>query len=202
MSDTASAAAVPPSEVHIFPLNTVLFPGGVLPLKVFEQRYIEMTKVCIKEDRPFGVCLIKEGKEVGTPAVPQEIGCLARIMQWDMPQLGVFHLTTEGTQRFRILRSSVDKTGLISAAIETLPAEHEVAPDDSLCAEVLKAIIEKVGGAHFPEPHRLEDAAWVGYRLSEVLPISLDTKQELLQLHDPQARLSRLRQILSQQGVG
>jgi uncharacterized protein len=187
-------------EVFIFPLNTVLFPGGVLPLKIFEQRYLDMTKICIGEDRPFGVCLIKEGREVGTPAVPEEIGCLARITQWDMPQLGVFQLLTEGTRRFRILHSSVGKNGLISATVETLPAENEVAPRDTLCGEVLKAIIEKVGAEHFPAPHRFDDAAWISYRLSEVLPISLDIKQQLLQLADPQARLSQLSQILSQQG--
>lgn len=199
MTDGANAAA--PGEVHIFPLNTVLFPGGVLPLKVFEQRYIELTKACLSQDRPFGVCLIKEGNEVGTPAVPQELGCLARITQWDMPQLGVFHLTTEGTQRFRIVRSTVQKNGLVSAVIETLPAEQEVAPADKLCGEVLKAIIEKIGVEHFPAPHRFDDAAWIGYRLSEVLPISLDIKQQLLQFADPQARLARLSQILSQQGI-
>jgi Lon protease-like protein len=188
-------------ETFIFTLNTVLFPGGVLPLKIFEQRYLEMTKVCISENRPFGVCLIKEGREVGTPAVPEEIGCLARITQWDMPQLGMFQLLTEGTQRFRILQSSVEKNGLISASIETLPGEQEVAPQDTLCSEVLKAIIEKLGAEHFPAPHRFDDAAWIGYRLSEVLPISLDTKQQLLQISDPQTRLAQLSQILSRQGL-
>lgn len=188
-------------ETFIFPLNTVLFPGGVLPLKIFEQRYIEMTKVCIGENRPFGVCLIKEGKEVGTPAVPRDIGCLARINQWDMPQLGVFHLFTEGTQRFRITRSSAQKNGLISAHIETLPDDPEVAPTDQLCSDVLKAIIEKIGAGHFPAPHRFDDAAWIGYRLGEVLPLSLDVKQQLLQAADPHARLSQLSGILSQQGV-
>lgn len=192
--------AADPREVFIFPLNTVLFPGGVLPLKVFEQRYLDMTKTCIGEDRPFGVCLIKEGRETGTPAVPEEVGCLARITQWDMPQLGVFQLLTEGTRRFRILSSSVGKHGLISATVETLPTENEVAPREALCGEVLKAIIEKVGAEHFPAPHRFDDAAWISYRLSEVLPISLDTKQQLLQLADPQARLSQLTQILSQHG--
>ena len=193
--------ADPKQQVYIFPLNTVLFPGGVLPLKVFEQRYLEMTKICISENRPFGVCLIKEGQEVGTPAVPQEIGCLARIAQWDMPQLGVFHLLTEGTQRFRIVRSSVEKSGLIAASIETLPFEPEVAPRDTRCGEVLQAIIAKIGADHFPAPHRFDDAAWIGYRLSEVLPISLDARQELLQMSDPQARLAELGRILSQQGL-
>ena len=188
-------------QTYIFPLNTVLFPGGVLPLKTFEQRYIEMTKVCISEARPFGVCLIKEGRETGTPAVPQDIGCLARIVRWDMPQLGVFHLQVEGLQRFRILSSMVEKNGLISATIEPLDNDSEVAPQETLCSEVLKAIIEKIGADHFPSPHRFDDAAWIGYRLSEVLPISLDLKQQMLRLTDPQARLSELGKILSAQGL-
>lgn len=188
-------------QTYIFPLNTVLFPGGVLPLKIFEQRYIELTKVCISEARPFGVCLIKEGRETGTPAVPQDIGCLARIAHWDMPQLGVFHLQVEGLQRFRIVSSMVEKNGLISAAIEHLENVSEVAPQETLCSEVLKAIIEKIGADHFPPPHRFDDAAWVGYRLSEVLPISLDLKQQLLRMTDPQARLSELGKILSAQGL-
>lgn len=201
MTEHPAGANAGTVETYLFPLNTVLFPGGVLPLKIFEQRYLEMTKICISENRPFGVCLIKEGREVGTPAVPEEIGCLARITQWDMPQLGVFQLLTEGIQRFRILHSSVARNGLISATVERLPGDTEAAPQDTLCSEVLKAIIEKIGADHFPAPHRFDDAAWIGYRLSEVLPISLDTKQQLLQLADPQARLARLSQILHQQGL-
>ena len=196
-----AAADTGPQRAHIFPLNTVLFPGGVLPLKIFEQRYLEMTKVCISEDRPFGVCLIKEGRETGTPAVPQDIGCLARIAQWDMPQLGVFHLQVQGIRRFRIVNTTVEKSGLIAASIECMPIDAEVAPQETLCADVLKAIIEKIGAAHFPAPHRFDDAAWIGYRLSEVLPLNLETKQELLRLTDPQTRLTQLSRILSEQGL-
>jgi Lon protease-like protein len=201
MTADISLGASRPPRSYIFPLNTVLFPGGVLPLKIFEQRYIEMTKVCISEERPFGVCLIKEGRETGTPAVPQDIGCLARIAHWDMPQLGVFHLQVEGLQRFRIVSSEVDKMGLISAAIEHLASDLEVAPEETLCSDVLKAIIEKLGVEHFPAPHRFDDAAWIGYRLSEVLPIGLDVKQQLLRMTDPQARLSQLGEILTAQGL-
>jgi Lon protease-like protein len=157
--------------------------------------------VCISEERPFGVCLIKEGREVGTPAVPQDIGCLARIAQWDMPQLGVFHLQVEGLQRFRILSSEVEKSGLISATIECLASDSAVAPEETLCRDVLKAIIEKIGAEHFPSPHRFDDAAWIGYRLSEVLPISLEQKQQMLRMTDPHARLSQLGEILSKQGL-
>ena len=201
MSANDKAGGAPPLQTYIFPLNTVLFPGGTLPLKIFEQRYIEMTKVCISEERPFGVCLIKEGREVGTPAVPQDIGCLARIVHWDMPQLGVFHLQVEGLQRFRIVCSAVEKNGLISATIERLANDSEVAPEETLCSDVLKAIIEKIGAEHFPSPHRFDDAAWIGYRLSEVLPISLEVKQQLLRMTYQQARLSQLGEILSKQGL-
>jgi Lon protease-like protein len=190
-----------PTTCFIFPLNTVLFPGGRLPLRVFEQRYIEMTKQCIANNLPFGVCQIKEGRETGTPAVPESIGCLARIVEWDMPQLGVFQLQTEGTQRFRILSSEVARNGLISASIETLPNEDQVAPSSALCSEVLKAIIEKVGAEHFPSPQRFDDAAWIGYRLSEILPIDRDTRQRMLQLSDPTERLAQLEQVLNAQGA-
>ncbi len=199
MNAGAAPQASSPARAHIFPLNTVLFPGGLLPLKIFEQRYIDMTKDCIRDDLPFGVCLIKEGREVGTPAVPQEVGCLARIAHWDMPQLGIFHLQVEGLRRFRIVNSEVGKNGLISAAIECLENDLTVAPEETLCSDVLKAIIEKIGAEHFPSPHRFDDAAWIGYRLSEVLPIGLDIKQQLLRMTDPQARLSQLCKLLAEQ---
>jgi len=188
-------------QVAIFPLNTVLFPGGRLPLRIFEQRYIEMTKQCIANNRPFGVCQIKEGREIGTPAVPEAVGCLASIIEWDMPQLGMFELKTEGTQRFRILHSEVARNGLITATIETLPPEEPATPSSALCAEVLKAIIDQVGSVHFPAPHHFDDASWIGYRLAEILPIDRDTRQSMLLLSDPAERLSQLEQLLNEKGA-
>ena len=189
------------NQVAIFPLNTVLFPGGRLPLRIFEQRYIEMTKQCIANNRPFGVCQIKEGREIGTPAVPEAVGCLASIIEWDMPQLGMFELKTEGTQRFRILHSEVARNGLITATIETLLPEEPATPSSALCAEVLKAIIDQVGSVHFPAPHHFDDASWIGYRLAEILPIDRDTRQRMLLLSDPADRLSQLEQLLNEQGA-
>ena len=93
------------------------------------------------------------------------------------------------------------RSGLISAAIETLPNEDPVAPSSALCTEVLKAIIEKVGAEHFPSPQRFDDAAWIGYRLSEILPIDRDTRQRMLQLSDPTERLAELEQVLNAQGA-
>lgn len=191
----------PVPEIFIFPLNTVLFPDGVLPLKVFEQRYIEMTKACLRDQRPFGVCLIREGHEVGTAAVPEPVGCFAAIESWDMPQLGLFHLIARGGERFRIREMRVAPNHLISAAVDPIPADDAAFRVDPLCREVLQAIIEKVGAERFPAPVRLDDAAWIGYRLAEVLPLEARAKQELLELTDATARLERLRALLAKQGL-
>lgn len=188
-------------EIFIFPLNTVLYPEGVLPLKVFEQRYVEMTKACLRDERPFGVCLIREGREVGTAAVPEPVGCLATIESWDMPQLGLFHLIARGGGRFRIREMRVAPNHLISAAVEPIPPDDSAHGVEPLCREVLQAIIEKVGAERFPSPVRLDEAAWVGYRLAEVLPLEARAKQELLELTDAAARLERLRALLVKQGL-
>ena len=188
-------------EIFIFPLHTVLFPDGVLPLKVFEQRYLEMTKACLRDNAPFGVCLIREGREVGAPAVPETVGCLAAITQWDMPQLGLFQLVTRGGARFRILETRIARNGLISADVELLPAATPAAAMDHTCCEVLREIIGKVGAENFPAPIRLDDAAWVAYRLVEILPVETSVKQELLELEDPAERFARVRRILGERGL-
>jgi uncharacterized protein len=188
-------------EIPLFPLNTVLFPGGLLPLKVFEQRYIEMTKICVRDGSPFGVCLIREGREVGHAAVPEPVGCLALIESWDMPQLGLFHLIARGGERFRIRETRVASNHLMSAVVEPLPPDIPAEPADSLCRQVLQAVIEKVGAAQFPAPLRLDDASWVSYRLAEVLPLGARVKQELLEIMDAGQRLERLHALLVQQGL-
>jgi Lon protease-like protein len=188
-------------EIFLFPLGTVLYPEGVLPLKVFEQRYIEMTKACLRDDLPFGVCLIREGREVGAAALPESVGCLATIAQWDMPQFGLFHLIARGGQRFRVRATRVGANQLISADVDLLPADPASDDVDPVCGEVLKAIIDKVGAGHFPAPLRLDDAAWVSYRLAEVLPLELAEKQELLEIRETAARFQRLRRYLARIGL-
>ena len=91
------------TDLPLFPLGTVLFPGGLLPLRVFEQRYLELVKSSMREQSPFGVCLIREGAEVGAPATPEPVGCLAHIVQWDMQQLGLLRIAARGAERFRII---------------------------------------------------------------------------------------------------
>jgi Lon protease-like protein len=184
-------------DVPLFPLNTVLFPGGRLPLRIFEQRYMDMAKACLREGARFGVCLIREGKEVGAPATPVEVGCLARIGGWDMPQLGLLHVTALGEQRFRMLERRVQPDGLALAAIETLPADLDGPIPESCigCVKLLERVIEQQAGL-FEPPHRLDSASWVSSRLAEILPLPLPAKQELLELGDARARIERLNALL------
>ncbi|MCW5605886.1 MAG: LON peptidase substrate-binding domain-containing protein [Burkholderiales bacterium] len=188
-------------EVPIFPLGTVLFPDGALPLKIFEQRYLEMTKVCLRDELPFGVCLIREGYEVGAPALPERTGCLATIAQWDMPQLGMFHLLARGGARFRIVDTHTAPNGLITGQIELLPADAGVETVDKTCSEVLKLIIDKAGAGNFPSPVKLDDPAWVAYRLAEILPIEMAVRQRILEMDDAGERLTLLRGVLVSQGL-
>jgi hypothetical protein len=189
--------------VPIFPLNTVLFPGGLLPLRVFEARYMDMTRDCLKRDAPFGVCLIREGSEVGAPAVPEKIGCLAKILEWDMQQQGILNLKTRGGQRFRILEQRTGAQGLTTADVELIAPEPKTAVPKAFaaCPRLLEMVVADQGKPIFAEPHAFDDASWVGYRLAEILPVPLIAKQKLLELTDSLARLSILQRFLEGQGL-
>jgi len=185
------------TEVALFPLNSVLFPGGRLPLRIFEQRYMDMAKACLRDGARFGVCLIREGREVGAPALPAEVGTLARIGAWDMPQLGLLHVTAHGEQRFRILERRVQRDGLALASIELLSLDEDSAIPQSCagCVKLLERVIAQQAGL-FEPPHRLDSASWVSSRLAELLPLPLPAKQELLELGDARARIERLNALL------
>lgn len=200
----APVAAAPDwNDLPLFPLGTVLFPGGSLPLKVFEARYVDMTRECMKNGKPFGVCLIKEGAEVGTPAVPHAIGCLATITDWDMQQLGVLQIKTRGLQRFRILESHAESNGLLRARAEPIAddAPTGVRAEFAGCMILLKALLPKLPPEQMPEPHDFDNAAWLSNRLSEVLPIPALAKQKLMELEDPDSRLEIIHKYLGQQGL-
>ena len=190
-------------RVPIFPLNAVLFPDGLLPLRVFELRYVDMTRDCLKREQPFGVCLIHEGAEVGTPAVPEGIGCLAKILDWDMREQGILNLKTRGGQRFRILARETSPQGLISADVELIPPDATIAVPEKFasCARLLEMVVLDQGKPVFAEPHAFDDAAWVSYRLTEILPVPLVAKQRLLELSDSLARLSILQRFLESRGL-
>jgi len=186
-------------DLPLFPLNTVLFPGGRLPLQIFEQRYMEMAKACLRDGSPFGVCLIREGAEVGAPATPMDIGCLARIAEWDMEQLGVLQINARGERRFRILERRVQPDGLARAEAELMDedADAEVPAHCAACVRLLERILEQPGAPPVEVPHRMDSSAWVSARLAEILPLPLAVKQQLLELADGRARLERLNGFLA-----
>jgi Lon protease-like protein len=185
------------SEIALFPLGSVLFAGGRLPLRIFEQRYMTMVKGCLRDGTAFGVCAIREGQEVGPPAVPYDVGTLARIGDWEMPQLGVLHVIAQGEERFRILERRVQPDGLQVARIEPLPAvlDAPVSEQDRMPVRILERVIEEQPQL-FGEPHRLDSCAWVSARLTELLPLALPTKQEILELDSARERLERLNVLL------
>ncbi len=184
-------------DLPLFPLLAVLFPGGRLPLRIFESRYMDMAKACLKDGSPFGVCLILEGGEVGTPATPAAVGTTARISSWDMPQLGLLHVSARGEQRFRIRSRRVQSDGLARAAVDLIPPEK----DDEIPAAHRGAVrlLERLIERH-PEllerPHRLDSCAWVSARLAELLPLPLTTKQALLELDDGRVRLEKVHALV------
>jgi Lon protease-like protein len=187
-------------EIPLFPLNTVLFPGGLLPLQVFEQRYMQMTKACLRDGTRFGVCLIRHGAEVGAPATPEAVGCTARILHWDMQQLGVLRIVAQGDRRFRVGATRVQDDGLVLGEIELLAEETEapVPPAFERCQALIEQIVAEHGERIFAKPFRLESSAWVSARLAEVLPLPAGMKQSLLELDAP-ARLEALDRLLAQQ---
>jgi uncharacterized protein len=158
---------------------------------------MDMAKACLRDTTPFGVCLIQEGAEVGAPATPSEVGTLARIATWDMPQLGLLQVVALGEQRFRIRERRVQADGLARASIETLAEEPDTAVPPA-CAPLAK-LLERVIQQH-PEllerPHRLDSCAWVSGRLAELLPLPLPDKQALLELGDGRARLEKLKALV------
>lgn len=195
------------ASLPLFPLKTVLYPGGHLPLKIFEQRYIDMAKACLADNRPFGVCLITQGDEVAAPhgAAPSiaVVGTLARITDWDMPQLGILHVATIGGTRFKIRDHAIAAKGLVVGNVMAIADEPALPLADEYqpLARLLELIATRVGPQNFPAERNYEDASWVGYRLAELLPLPLTIKQSMLEINDAGVRLQVLQQFLAQQGV-
>lgn len=190
-------------EIPLFPLAAVLFPDGLLSLKVFEQRYLEMAAACMKAQAPFGVCLMARAKASGVPAMPHQFGTLAHIASADMQQLGILLLEVRGGQRFRVLTQTTEASGLLRARVELL-AETQATPVPQAYRDMLpllQQIVADLGCDKIPEPHRFDDAAWVGYRLTEALPVQALAKQKLLELNDAVSRLEILHAYLSQRGL-
>ena len=200
--------------IALFPLNTLLFPDGVLPLRVFETRYVDMVRECMKANAPFGVVGIKAGHEVGSVAEPYTVGTLASITEWDMPEFGVLLIQTRGGDRFNILETRLLPSQRLEARIEMIEPDPPVEASDalSICARVLGIVIhdletrarnEQAGDfiSPFSEPYKMDNTAWVANRWCEILPIALAEKQRLLEMTDAALRLENIENYLRKNGV-
>ena len=183
-------------SLPLFPLQTVLVPGAALDLRIFERRYLDMVGECGRNGSGFGICLILEGNEAGTPATPVAFGTEAVIEDFGNTPEGLLSLRVRGRRRFHVLRTRVRDTGLIVADIEwrdDVAPSSRLRPEHALLAELLRRILLQVDAGHVdPDPALFDDAAWTGWRLAELLPLSMPQRQALLQLDDPHARLQYL----------
>jgi Lon protease-like protein len=187
-------------SIPLFPLHTVLFPHGALPLRIFEPRYLDMISTCMKNGNGFGICLIKEGSEVGKAADTYETGTLSEISYFNMDANGMLCITAHGKQRFHILSKSVLHNQLTIADVELLPNEEEqqIPSEFSPAVDILRNLLEQLGYPFAKLEKHYDDATWVGSRLAELLPLRLEHKQYLLQLNDPIKRLDRLWQLMEE----
>ena len=182
-------------SLALFPLHAVLLPGAMLNLRVFEPRYLDLVRECGRTGGTFGVCLILDGEEVGAPAIPAAWGVEAVVEDFDVGPDGVLVLRLRGARRFHVVASHVRDNGLVMADVEWCErdSDDELQPEHSLLGTLLENIIEQIGGEYAAAgPAQLDQAAWVGWRLAELLPLHETQRLQLLQENDPQRRLDRL----------
>jgi Lon protease-like protein len=185
------------SEIPLFPLSTVLFPRGPLPLRIFEPRYVDMVKRCMREGSCFGVVLITEGGETGARSGFCEIGTTARIVDFNLLPDGLLGI------RFRVLRAWRQEDGLNLGEVEWIdPPASSASPSLTVpeeyrhLADLLRRVLPELGDIYEGIEARFDDADWVGSRLVEILPISLADKQVCLELLDPLRRLALLSPLI------
>ncbi|MEX2126607.1 MAG: LON peptidase substrate-binding domain-containing protein [Woeseia sp.] len=185
-------------KVPLFPLRTVLYPGGPLPLRIFEPRYLDMVSECLKNDCPFGVLLIKSGSESG-PATTYDVGTLARISDWYQGSDGLLGITAVGEERFRLLHGERRQDGLNVGEIEKLPQQttKSLPEEYKPLAHILEGVLDDLGRLYESLERRYDDAAWVGYRFAEILPLGAEDKQACLETNDPIRRLQIVRRVIS-----
>lgn len=178
-------------NIPLFPLQTVLFPGGPLLLRIFEPRYLSMISSCLKQSRPFGVCLIRQGSETGAAAEPHSVGTLATIIDWNRLPDGLLGITAEGGERFEVEATSIEQDQLTTAEIALIPDDpvQPVPPEFATMVELLKEIINQAGPTYAALEFHFDNASWVGFRLAELLPLESDFKQKLLEMTSPWERL-------------
>ncbi len=184
--------------IPLFPLDTVLFPGGVLPLRIFEPRYLDMISDCMKTESGIGVILIEKGHESGAAAKVHEFGTLSFISYWHKRNDGMLGITLKGQQRFRVLSTDVKDNQLTIAEIELLPdfIKTQTAHDSEEHINLLQQIISRLEPPYTTMEKHYDDLDWVSARLIELLPLSLKDKQNMLVISDVNERMEYLQPLL------
>ena len=185
-------------ELSLFPLNTVLFPDGLLPLRIFETRYVDMVGRCMRQGSPFGIVPIRSGAEVGGVVETAELGTTARIVDFSRLPDGLLGITCKGERKFRVLKLWQQPDGLNVGDIEYLPAEVvvELPVEYHHLGDLLRKVLPELGEPYASMPGNYTDASWVSARLAEILPVSAADKAGLLELDEPLARLAQLNRIV------
>lgn len=183
-------------DLPLFPLHTVLLPGGPLPLKIFEPRYLKMVAGCLKADSEFGVVLITKGGETGEAAASHEVGCLARIIDWDQDDAGLLTIRAVGTRRFRVIRRRVTGDQLVRADVDVLTEPEPVPVPDRFKpqAEWVAQVMPQLAPYHGLMPE--DDAAWLAGRLAELAGVKTSQRQTLLEMNDPLEQLNRVASLI------
>jgi uncharacterized protein len=191
------------SIIPLFPLHTVLFPGGPLPLRIFETRYTDMIGRCAREQLPFGVVLIEEGEEAGAVASTVTVGCTARIADFHTLTDGLLGISCIGESKFRMRRVWREADGLNVAEVDWLAVEPELPlpAEYARLAEAARRALGELAEHYEYVEKKFGDAAWVGSRLAELLPLAASSKQALLEMDDPIARLDTLQKVMGSDPV-
>ena len=198
-----------PSDVPLFPLQAVLFPGGLLTLKVFEARYLDLMSACLRTHKPFGVVALRQGSEVRKPGEPvalEETGVLAELLDVDSTQPGILHVRCRRMQRFEMSGMKQQADGLWLSQIALLDEDEATLPTDAMVETVRGlanaiATLKQQGAEPFLKPFQFDNAGWVANRWCEILPISLAAKQKLMELPDAAVRLQLVDEFLRSKGV-
>lgn len=201
------------TTIPLFPLGTTLYPGGLLPLRIFEVRYLDMVKKCLADGSSFGVVALLQGSEVRTPEGEEQLaqyGTLARIDSSTVPMPGVINLRCTGTTRFALSASEVGQFGLWRGTIQALPEDPSVPVPAKLqsTANHLGKLIASLQKDRVPDdempfarPYLMDDSGWVANRWAELLPLNVEQKQALLATDDPVQRLSEVHRFLTDSGL-
>ena len=193
------------AQIALFPLKSVLFPKGRLPLQIFEQRYINLITQCLRNDEGFGVCLLREGEEVVKPGSRQQVhrvGTYAKVVDWDQLPNGLLGVTVEGLHKFNVQDCSYDESQLLMATVRYCDTDYvgepqlEVSEQQEVLVDLVEQLVSHPVISKLGMAISYHDLRELGWRLSELVPLSLERKQALLELQDPYQRVEEIEGLI------